>query len=157
MEVLHETAPLGEPNKCIICDETPDRTRGRVIDTEQTMVAPFSDNVWKKYVCEKCGLEIANRLGYVSNEQAKAAYHAAEAAAERLDSVRNKVLSAAEEIHAFATDVSLGTERARVSKTVEGEYVEPKTPARKAKSAPAKPKASGGATATSESLAALSR
>ena len=122
MEVLHPTALLAEPNKCIICDETPHPWETRVVDTEYTMVAPFSDNVWHKYICEKCGLEIANRLGYISNEQAKAAFHAAEAAADRLDSVREKVLSAAEEIHAFATDVSLGTERSKVGKTVAGDF-----------------------------------
>lgn len=129
MEVLHPTALLAEPNKCIICDETPHPSEQRVIDTGQTMIAPFSDNVWTKYVCEKCGLTIANRLGFVSNEQAKKAFHAAEAAANRLAVVRDKVLSAAEDIHSYATDISLGTERAAVSKWVEGEYVEPKATA----------------------------
>lgn len=126
MEVLHPTALLGEPNKCILCDETPRPSEQRVIDTGYTMVAPFSDNVWHKYICERCGLEIANRLGFVSNEQAKAAYHASEAAAARLNAVRDTVLEMAESIRAFATDVTLGTERARVGKTVEGEFVETK-------------------------------
>ena len=153
MEVLHPTAPLGEPNMCIICSETPNREDGRVIDTGQTMIAPFSDNVWHKYVCEKCGLTIANRLGYVSNEQAKAAFHAAEAATERLDAVREKILTAAAEIHEFATDVSLGTERARVSKTVEGEYIEPPKPATSKPKAASARKPKAGATATSSTAA----
>lgn len=148
MEVLHPTAPLGEPNMCIICSETPDRSAGRVIDTEQTMVAPFSDNVWHKYVCEKCGLEIANRLGYISNEQAKAAFHAAEAAAERLKDVRDRISVMAGEIHSFTTDVDLGNERSAVGKTVEGDYVEPasgekKAAARKPKAPKSEPVASG--------------
>ena len=158
MELLHPAALLAEPNMCIICSETPEvsDTR-RVIDTGQTMIAPFSDNVWHKYVCEKCGLAIANRLGFVSNEQAKAAFHAAEAAATQLRDVRDTITAMAENIRAFTTDVTLGTERARVSTTVEGEYVEPKTPARKAKSAGRDPSKPQGATATSESVAALSR
>lgn len=125
---------------CIICSETPDRAAGRVIDTGQTMIAPFSDNVWHKYVCEKCGLTIANRLGFVSNEQAKAAFHAAEATAARLQEVRDTITAMAEGIRAFTTDVSLGTERARVGATVEGEFVE--TP-------PSKPKAAGKARSAS--------
>lgn len=124
MEVLHPTALLAEPNKCIICDETPKPSEQRVIDTGQTMVAPFSDNVWHKYVCEKCGLTIANRLGFVSNEQAKLAFHAAEAAAERLRVVKDKILEASADIHAYATDVSLGNERSTLGKILEGEYVE---------------------------------
>lgn len=134
MEVLHPTALLAEPNMCIICEETPRPDQNRVVDTGRTMIAPFSDNVWTKYVCEKCGLEIANRLGYVSNEQAKVAFHAAEVATSRLDEVRARILAAAEDIHAFATDVVLGNERSSVGKTVEGDYVE--TPA-SAKKAPA--------------------
>lgn len=150
MEVLHPGAPLAEPNMCIICSETPDRAAGRVIDTGQTMIAPFSDNVWHKYVCEKCGLAIANRLGFVSNVQAKEAFHAAEAAASRLNDVRDRILSAATDIHEFATDVSLGTERARVGKTVEGDYSEPavsekKASAPRAKAAKSEPVASGSA------------
>lgn len=126
MEVLHPTALLAEPNKCILCDETPHPSEQRVIDTGQTMIAPFSDNVWTKYVCEKCGLAIANRLGFVSNEQARVAFHAAEVAAERLRVVRDKIASASEDIHSYVTDVSLGNERASLGKILEGEYVEPK-------------------------------
>lgn len=124
MEVLHPTALLAEPNKCILCDETPHPNEQRVIDSGYTMVAPFSDNVWHKYICERCGLEIANRLGYVSNVQAKEAFHAAEAATERLAAVREKILVAATEIHEFASDVTLGNERSRVGKTVEGDFIE---------------------------------
>jgi hypothetical protein len=110
------------------------------------MIAPFSDNVWHKYICEKCGLAIANRLGYISNKQAKAAFDAAEAAADRLNIVRAKVLSAAEDIHAFATDVTLGNERSTVGKTVEGVVVEP--PASEKKAAARKPKVAVGSTST---------
>jgi hypothetical protein len=114
------------------------------------MVAPFSDNVWHKYVCERCGLEIANRFGLISNEQAKAAFHAAEATAARLQEVRDTITAMAEGIHAFTSDVSLGTERARVSKTVEGEFVEPptskpKAPASRAKAAKSEPVSAGSA------------
>lgn len=149
LEVLHPTALLGEPNMCIICEETPKPSEQSVIDTEHTMIAPFSDNVWHKYICEKCGLEIANRLGYISNKQAKAAFDAAEAAANRLNVVREKVLSAAEDIHSFATDVTLGNERSTVGKTVEGEVVEPATlPASEKKAAARKPKVAVGSTST---------
>lgn len=137
MEVLHPTAELAPPNLCVICEETPSPALMRVIDTGQTQIIPFTDQVGRKYVCEKCGLTIANRLGYISNTQAKAAFHAAEAAADRLRVVKEKVLSAAEDIHSFATDVSLGTERAALGAVLEGEYVE--TPASKKKS-PGRPR-----------------
>ena len=139
MEILHPFAELAAPNMCIICEETPDQSAGRVLDTGHPYIIPFSDVVGRKYLCEKCALTIANRFGFVSNEQAKKAYHAAEAAAERLRIVKEKVLSAAEDIQSFATDISLGNERAAVSKWVEGEYIEPKA-APSPKKSPGRPR-----------------
>lgn len=124
MEVLHPTAELQQPNKCIICDETPHPWETRVIDTGRTYIVDGFDVVGIKYVCEKCGLTIANRLGYVSNDQAKKAFHAAEAATERLRVVKEKVQAAAEDIQSFVVDVSLGNERAAVGKWVEGDFIE---------------------------------
>ena len=125
MKVLHPTELLGQPNMCIICEVTPSPSEQRVVDTERTMVSPTgTDVVWHKYVCEACGLEIANKLGLVSNKQAQAAFHAAQMATERLDSVRQKVQAAAEDIVAFAKDVSLGNERELVEKWLVGEFKE---------------------------------
>lgn len=145
MEVLHPTAELAPPNLCCICEETPNPALMRVIDTGQTTIIPFTDQVGRKYVCERCGLTIANRLGFVSNKQAKAAFHAAEAAAERLRVVKEKVLSAADDIHAFATDVSLGTERAALDAVLEGEYVEATDSPKKSPGRPRKAPASSDA------------
>lgn len=140
MEILHPTSQLAPPNMCVICEETPHLHEQRVLDTGMTYMISNSDVIGRKYVCEKCALTIANRFGFVSNEQAKKAFHAAEAASERLRVVKEKVLSAAEDIQSFATDISLGTERAAVSKWVEGEYIEEaKAPASKPK-ATAKPR-----------------
>jgi len=142
VEILHPTSELAPPNMCVICEETPHLHEQRVLDTGRTYLLPNSDVIGRKYVCEKCALTIANRFGFVSNEQAKRAFHAAEAAAERLSVVKEKVLSAAQDIQAFATDISLGTERAAVSKWVEGEYIEEaKAPASEKKSPGRKPKA----------------
>lgn len=124
MEVLHPTAELAPPNVCVICRETPDRSK-RVVDTGQPFIIPNSDVVGRAYVCERCGVTIANCLGFVSNEQAKAAFHAAEMAASNLAAVKEKILHAASDIHAFATDVSLGNERSSVSRWVEGDYIAP--------------------------------
>lgn len=124
MEILHPASQLAPPNMCVICEETPHLHEQRVLDTGYTYILPLSDVIGRKYVCEKCALTIANRFGFVSNVQAKKAFHAAEAAAERLRIVKEKVLSAAEDIQSFATDISLGTERAAVSKWVEGDYIE---------------------------------
>lgn len=125
MKVLHPTEELALPNVCLICDSTPKPSEQRVIDTERTMISPTgTDTIWRKYVCESCGLEIANKLGFISNEQAKAAFHAAQAATERLDVVRQKVQSAAEDIVAFAKDVVLGNERAAVEKWLVGDFKE---------------------------------
>jgi hypothetical protein len=114
-----------------------------VLDTGRTYLLPNSDVIGRKYLCERCALDIANRFGFISNEQAKKAFHAAEAAAERLRIVKEKVLSAAEDIHDFATDISLGTERAAVAKIVEGEYIEPAPSAKKSPGRPRKAVASG--------------
>jgi hypothetical protein len=125
MRVLHPTEGLAQPNICLLCESTPSPTTQRVVDTERTMVSPTgADVVWHKYVCESCGLEIANKLGLISNEQAKAAFHAAQAATARLDDVRQKVQSAAEDIVAFAKDVVLGNERAAVDKWLIGDFKE---------------------------------
>lgn len=139
MKVLHPTEGLAQPNVCIICDTTPRPEEQRVVDTERTMISPTgADVIWRKYVCEACGLEIANKLGFVSNEQAKKAFNAAKMATERLDSVRQQVQAAAENIVAFAKDVSLGNEREQVEKWLVGEFkekvvenvVQKKTPSR---------------------------
>lgn len=154
MEILHPTSELAPPNQCVICEETPHLSEQRVLDTGQTYLLPNSDVIGRKYLCERCALNIANRFGFVSNEQAKKAFHAAEAATERLRVVKEKVLSAAEDITGFASDISLGTERAAVSKWVEGEYIEPDadaTDAPSAKKAPGRPRkavASGSAAAS---------
>ena len=125
MKVLHPTEELAQPNVCLICDTTPKPAEQRVVDTERTMISPTgADVIWRKYICETCGLEIANKLGFVSNEQAKAAFHAAQMATERLDTVRQKVQSAAEDIVAFTKDVVLGNERAAVEKWLVGEFKE---------------------------------
>lgn len=125
MQVLHPTEQLAQPNVCIICDSTPHPSEQRVVDTERTMISPTgADVIWRKYVCEACGLEIANKLGLISNEQAKKAFHAATMATERLDAVRQQVQAAAENIVAFAKDVSLGHERESVDKWLVGEFKE---------------------------------
>lgn len=127
MRLLHPTESLFAPNTCVICDSTPSPATQRVLDTERNSIAPGpSDAVWRKYICEQCGLEIANKFGFVSNTQAKAAFHAAEVAVEKLDNVRAKVQAAAEDIVAFAKDVQLGNERAALGKWLEGEFVQVK-------------------------------
>lgn len=126
MRLLHKTENLAPPNVCILCNTQKSPTETRVIDTGFTMVAPKSwEAIWRKYVCEVCGTEIANALGFVSNEQAKAAFHAANVATERLDSVRQKVTAAADEIAQFARDVTLGNERSAVGNYLKGEYAQP--------------------------------
>lgn len=143
MEILHPSSELAPPNMCVICEETPHLHEQRVLDTGYTYILPLSDAIGRKYVCEKCALTIANRFGFVSNEQAKKAFHAAEAAADRLRIVKEKVLSAAEDIQTFATDISLGTERAAVSKWVEGDYIEDAPSQKKSPGRPRKAVASG--------------
>lgn len=125
MRLLHPTEELAQPNYCILCESTPKPAEQRVVDSERTMISPTgADVIWRKYVCESCGLEIANKLGLISNVQAKAALHAAKMATERLDVVRQKVQSAAEDIVAFAKDVALGNERAAVDKWLVGDFKE---------------------------------
>lgn len=124
MEILHPTAELFPPNACALCDETPKPSEQRVIDTGFNTIVPFTDVVGRKYVCEKCGLEIANRLGFVSNKQAKAAFHAAELAAKQLALVKERIVVAAQDIVDFTKDASVSSERAAVSKWVEGDFVE---------------------------------
>lgn len=89
------TLELHNPNVCTICEERPDGDS--VIDTERW--TPFNPSYplnGRKYVCVRCGDEIARLFGYASDSAISQIAVESTRANDELKAVRGKVLDLAQ-------------------------------------------------------------
>lgn len=101
MQVI-KNADLRNPNVCAICEESPDGDT--VVDTER--FTPFYEVYplnGRKYICERCAGEIANKIGYVSSNAIAQAQADADAARAELGNVRQRTTELADHIRDFVS------------------------------------------------------
>lgn len=124
MQVLDAGSELHNPNVCAICEEKPE---GPVIDTER--VTPFNPVYplnGRKYICNRCGDEIARLFGYQSGESITQALKDSLRMKEEIKAVRARVIDVSNELYEFITSESVDQIKP----------VEPKISAPKAKDVP---------------------
>lgn len=96
---------LADPNICTICEEPP--FGDQVVDTER--FTPFNPTFplnGRKYVCERCAGEIANKLGYESSDAVAKHRAIAEQAQTELGNVRQRIGELADHIKEFAVSAA---------------------------------------------------
>lgn len=99
---LISNSNLQNPNVCTICEEGP--FGDSVIDTER--YTPFAGTYplnGRKYVCVRCGGEIAKTIGYEAGADVAVAQASNEAARAELSNVRARVVELADSIKEFVT------------------------------------------------------
>lgn len=109
MRIVDPSEELANPNVCTICEETPKPANERVVDTQRSKYDDWSNTQGQKYVCERCGTEIANLLGFVSGASITATVQAAADAHVQLANVQARVAELATGIADFVNTPGAGS------------------------------------------------
>lgn len=109
MQVIPVGVELHNPNVCTICEERPE---GAVIDTERW--TPFNPSYplnGRKYVCARCGDQIARLFGYQPTSAIDEAVDNQNKLEAEVVEIRNRVLAIASELSDFITSGQVNSVR----------------------------------------------